>query len=295
MELKEPQWSAENVCVLENQRYYPVVGWSTKLLPTDCSSWCNEDGKKLTKDEAEKQLPAGWRWLGGWKVVVVDLESKHPRDLEGWSYAIDFPAAEWTDAKKTQHFVRRRKWVRRRTNQPDKRQFGVALELAECTEVPGYASPIPTVLVTLRKHLLAGGGLEQVGIFRMECDAGELQKAKDEMNQDAFTGSKDVHVIANLIKLWFRELPSPLLASIENEELPSSPLHGGDNPSSSLSFVGTVLTTIPEPGKSAMEYLLDICVKVVGASHTNRMTAEALANIFTPLLMHPPTDRKSVV
>ena len=45
--------------------------------------------------------------------IVANRARSHPqqevRDIEGWSYAIDFGAAEWHEHKKTHHFVRRRK------------------------------------------------------------------------------------------------------------------------------------------------------------------------------------------
>ena len=94
--------------VWENERHYPWVGWSSKLLPTDRSAWSSSKGKKM---RARDGMPpsAGWRWFGVWQLDVS------LGDSEGWEYAADFSGiiSHWVGTfKKTIHFVRRRRWVR---------------------------------------------------------------------------------------------------------------------------------------------------------------------------------------
>ena len=47
--------------VYENQRFFPIIGWSRKLLPTDRSQYSNVDGSKSLRME-EFVLPNGWKW-----------------------------------------------------------------------------------------------------------------------------------------------------------------------------------------------------------------------------------------
>jgi hypothetical protein len=42
---------------------------------------------------------------------------------------------------------------------------------------------------------------------------------KSQINQGKFTSCKDVNCISNLLKVWFRELPQPLLAEIKPESI----------------------------------------------------------------------------
>ncbi|KAK5979447.1 hypothetical protein GCK32_002849 [Trichostrongylus colubriformis] len=91
-----------------NQRWYPVVGWSSRTLPTDRGAFSNEDGSS-SGDMSGFQLKAdGWRWEEPW-IVDVDVRKC---DKEGWQYASNFVGASWGPSKSVSSFVRRRKWKR---------------------------------------------------------------------------------------------------------------------------------------------------------------------------------------
>mmetsp|Transcript_16747 Transcript_16747/g.23444 ORF Transcript_16747/g.23444 Transcript_16747/m.23444 type:complete len:318 (+) Transcript_16747:62-1015(+) len=101
-----------DVCY-ENFRYYPGVGWSSNLLPTDVFCWSSEDGKNEFKKE---QFPVrtGFQVIADWRV-----SPRYPRfsDQLGWEYAFDFPkpslgvAYSWSPVN-SNSFVRRRRWIR---------------------------------------------------------------------------------------------------------------------------------------------------------------------------------------
>lgn len=108
--------SGENAPIVvecwENQRFYPVVGWSEKVLPVDPPFWSNRTGTK--RASKEDRAPPGWAWVGPWK---VSQESKSGKD--GWIYGTkDFVGCHheigWQseDLPRTT-FVRRRRWVRK--------------------------------------------------------------------------------------------------------------------------------------------------------------------------------------
>jgi len=78
---------------------------------------------------------------------------------------------------------------------------------------------IPTVLVTLKKYLLDTGSLSLNGLFRLTGDEKELKHVKDQLNKGAFTGCTDKHCVANLIKVWFRELPQHVLNVIPKQKI----------------------------------------------------------------------------
>ena len=98
------------VKIWEYQRYYPIAGWSHRMLPTDNKgrgAWINDaDGKKC--DPKEIFSPgADWQWsMDSW-ASVIDSST----DLEGWSYAIE-PTLAYHPRKSMEHFVRRRMWQR---------------------------------------------------------------------------------------------------------------------------------------------------------------------------------------
>ncbi|XP_014245754.1 tectonin beta-propeller repeat-containing protein isoform X2 [Cimex lectularius] len=95
----------------ENQRWYPLEGFSSRLLPTDRYHFSSEDG--LTERSLEKiRVPSmAWQWDSPWRIETV--LNGEPLDHDGWTYAVDFPAI-FCSTKQWTSCVRRRKWVRRR-------------------------------------------------------------------------------------------------------------------------------------------------------------------------------------
>eukprot|EP00754_Rhynchopus_humris_P034342 Rhum_TRINITY_DN15662_c0_g1::Rhum_TRINITY_DN15662_c0_g1_i1::g.161801::m.161801 len=89
-------------CTYEQQRWFPVVGWGAKRLPTDYPEWGM--GKRASKREAIA-IPLGSEWSGPWQ-----LDSTCG-DEDSWEYAGDW---WWSyhDAKKKTDCVRRRRWYR---------------------------------------------------------------------------------------------------------------------------------------------------------------------------------------
>lgn len=95
----------------ENERWIPIDGFSTRLLPTDRYRFSSADG---TVDRAisKIRLPSmAWQWEGDW-TLELQLDGQ-PLDHDGWTYAVDFPA-QYHAKKQWKSCVRRRLWVRNR-------------------------------------------------------------------------------------------------------------------------------------------------------------------------------------
>ena len=92
----------------------------------------------------------------------------------------------------------------------DKSVFGVEPDTIPRVSDMGLEN-IPQVLVTLANYFFENKGDEVLGIFRIAGSDSELHTAKDQLNRGQLEHVKDIHVISNLIKVWFRELPLPLL------------------------------------------------------------------------------------
>ena len=61
----------EAFAVWENERHYPLGGWTANMLPTDRPNFSNGDGtEELFKEEI--RLPsAEWFWLNEWEIDLV--------------------------------------------------------------------------------------------------------------------------------------------------------------------------------------------------------------------------------
>lgn len=93
------------------QRWYPIEGFSSKLLPTDRFRFSSADGT-CDRSMDKIRLPSmAWQWEGDWKIELT--LNGQPLDHNGWTYAIDFPT-QYHPKKQWTSCVRRRLWVRSR-------------------------------------------------------------------------------------------------------------------------------------------------------------------------------------
>ena len=93
----------------ETQRFMPVVGWGKKRLPTDRPEWADRTGKHATSREAiSNKIPNECEWVSEW----VPLGMPGLVDKDSWSYAVDFPSADYHATSHLVDVVRRRIWRR---------------------------------------------------------------------------------------------------------------------------------------------------------------------------------------
>jgi hypothetical protein len=105
----------------ENQRGWFVFGiplFSSKALwnfKIDPAPWVDSKFKPSAVDITNAQVPdPSWRW--DWKSWYVDMSMDV--DEEGWQYSLLFKGSAWHGNHPWFHcFVRRRRWLRKRTKQ----------------------------------------------------------------------------------------------------------------------------------------------------------------------------------
>ncbi|XP_066251035.1 tectonin beta-propeller repeat-containing protein isoform X2 [Euwallacea similis] len=93
----------------ENERWLPIEGFSSRLLPTDRCHFSSAEGT-VERSIDKIRLPSmAWQWEGDWQLELT-LDGQ-PLDHNGWTYAVDFPA-QYYPKKQWKSCVRRRLWVR---------------------------------------------------------------------------------------------------------------------------------------------------------------------------------------
>lgn len=95
----------------ENERWLPLDGFSSRLLPTDRYHFSSQDGTKDRSIDCIRLPSMAWQWEGDWQLELT-LDGQ-PLDHDGWSYAVDFPA-QFGPSKQWKSCVRRKKWIRYR-------------------------------------------------------------------------------------------------------------------------------------------------------------------------------------
>ncbi|XP_054859141.1 rho GTPase-activating protein 9 [Eublepharis macularius] len=103
----------------------------------------------------------------------------------------------------------------------------------------------------------------------------------------------DVHVITGALKLFFRELPEPLIPyGLFDEFIASAKL---PDPKEKVSKLTELVQSLPQPNRDTLHYLLEHLRKVMEHSNANRMTTQNIGIVFGPTLLRHERDVASLV
>ncbi|KAI9689195.1 MAG: hypothetical protein M1822_000933 [Bathelium mastoideum] len=169
---------------------------------------------------------------------------------------------------------------------PVKPVFGVTLE--ELFRRDGTAVPMVVYQCIQAVELF---GLEVEGIYRMSGNSNHINKLKSTFDHDSSrvdfrnpeSFSHDVNSVAGLLKLFFRDLPDPLLtrehysrfieaAQIDDDTVRRDSLHA-------------VINELPDPNYATLRALVLHLHRVAERSAVNRMSSSNLALCFAPTIL----------
>jgi len=134
---------------------------------------------------------------------------------------------------------------------------------------------VPIVLIEMKKFILEHNGVNIEGIFRLAGEQTEIHRIKELMNKKVKWETRDVSAIASLLKIWFRDLPVPILNA-----LPSESMMNFQNATDCVD----AYTQLPEPQHSLMAWLLDLLQQISQNSDVNKMTPQNIAIVVAPNL-----------
>ncbi|XP_008113277.1 rho GTPase-activating protein 9 isoform X3 [Anolis carolinensis] len=119
------------------------------------------------------------------------------------------------------------------------------------------------------------------------------QRCQEERLQLSDPQWDDVHVITGALKLFFRELPEPLVpCSLFDEFIASVKL--SDSKDKVVKLVG-LIQSLPQPNRDTLRYILEHLRKVMEHSDANRMTTQNIGIVFGPTLLRHERDSASLV
>eukprot|EP01112_Ceratiomyxa_fruticulosa_P002144 TRINITY_DN1226_c0_g2_i1.p1 TRINITY_DN1226_c0_g2~~TRINITY_DN1226_c0_g2_i1.p1 ORF type:complete len:346 (+),score=40.40 TRINITY_DN1226_c0_g2_i1:272-1309(+) len=157
--------------------------------------------------------------------------------------------------------------------------FGVDPSGIEVESDAGFV--VPSILIQMKRSLVLHGGLTSEGIFRLAGEQTEIRRIKEIMNRKEYTDSNDLNTIASLIKIWFRELPIPILNALPQESIFYS---------SEIADCVAAFDRLPEPQKTLLNWLMDLLIQVAQHSAVNKMTIQNLAIVVAPNLYDVSTS-----
>ncbi|XP_006734590.2 active breakpoint cluster region-related protein isoform X1 [Leptonychotes weddellii] len=133
-------------------------------------------------------------------------------------------------------------------------------------------------------------GIEEVGIYRISGVATDIQALKavfDANNKDILLmlSDTDINAIAGTLKLYFRELPEPLLT----DRLYPAFMEGIalSDPAAKENCMMHLLRTLPDPNLITFLFLLEHLKRVAEKEPINKMSLHNLATVFGPTLLRP--------
>ncbi|ETL77668.1 hypothetical protein L917_21398 [Phytophthora nicotianae] len=160
-------------------------------------------------------------------------------------------------------------------------QFGLPLEKVPKREVKGYETKLPAVLEMMKTCFLAHDGTTTEGVFRLAPDKQEYNAIKAAINDGSFEDCSDVHIMASLIKGWFRELPVSLFNMLPEQLIAHTCQLKDPKPEVMLHS----LTALPPLHQSVVLWLLDLLNEVVKHENENKMTTKSMAIVMVPNLL----------
>ncbi|TMS04651.1 Protein FAM13C [Larimichthys crocea] len=163
--------------------------------------------------------------------------------------------------------------------------FGVTLEtLREAGQMVGG---IPFVLRDM-VEFLDKNGIEHRGLFRL-CGSvvrtRQLRQRWDRGERVDLEHEQDVPTVASLLKLFFRELPTPIIPEPERKQLVLS-LRGYADEADMNRSLRENLCHLPADNHIILSYLIHFLSRVASHSQSNHMPVENLATIFGPCIFH---------
>ncbi|KAJ3439918.1 rho/rac/cdc gtpase-activating protein [Anaeramoeba flamelloides] len=172
-------------------------------------------------------------------------------------------------------------------NIEETRIFGVPLQVAIEREGRNESSPPSIVeksIMYLEEH-----GLDQEGIYRLSGSMLQMGELKEKFNRGEKVNLetvRDENTVGSLIKLYFRELPEPILTEKYTPRLPK--LSKLDQETQKKRLIH-VYNNIPEVNRAVLRWLFPHLYRVSLQAETNKMTPQNLAIVFAPTLHIPLT------
>ncbi|KAH3765422.1 RhoGAP domain protein [Pelomyxa schiedti] len=124
------------------------------------------------------------------------------------------------------------------------------------------------------------------GIFRLSAATTSIQRAKEAFDRGEIPVYDDVLTAANLLKLYFMELPDCLLTY----ELYDSFLEAGRQQNTIVPLLKGLVNKLPRANQYSLAHLLELLAWIAASSDKNKMNSYNLAVVFGPTLLHNKED-----
>ncbi|XP_050315828.1 GTPase-activating protein CdGAPr isoform X2 [Anthonomus grandis grandis] len=154
---------------------------------------------------------------------------------------------------------------------------------------------VPTVLKSCAEFIEANGIVD--GIYRLSGVTSNIQKLRNAFDEDRVPDLhtedilKDIHSVASLLKMYFRELPNPLCtyqlyqSFVNAVQGCSTAIRNSETDHERLLKMREAVQKLPPPHYRTLDYLMRHLARVANHSSSTGMTTRNLAIVWAPNLL----------
>ncbi|KAI8976777.1 hypothetical protein BDB01DRAFT_844401 [Pilobolus umbonatus] len=183
--------------------------------------------------------------------------------------------------------------MRRNEDSPKRHVFGVPLDEAVRISRVAEGYELPAVVYRCIEYLDAMDAVMEEGLYRLSGSNSTMKALKDKFNQEgdvnllAAKEEYDIHVVAGLLKLWLRDLPTSVLTREHRLDF----LHVIDllDRKDRVNELGRLVSLLPLANYTLLRALTAHLIRVVQHSDINKMTMRNVSIVFSPTLGIPAT------
>ncbi|KAG0746603.1 hypothetical protein G6F33_004821 [Rhizopus arrhizus] len=194
---------------------------------------------------------------------------------------------------RSSHEQAERQKAKQEETKPTKQVFGVALDEAVRLSRISEGYELPAVVFRCIEYLDAKDAVLEEGLYRLSGSNSTMKALKEQFNQEgdvnllAAKNEYDVHVVAGLLKMWLRELPTSVLTREHRMDF----LHVIDllDRKDRVNELGRLVSLLPLANYTLLRALTAHLIRVVKHSDVNKMTMRNVSIVFSPTLGIPAT------
>ncbi|KAM9332290.1 active breakpoint cluster region-related protein isoform 1-T1 [Pholidichthys leucotaenia] len=259
-----PQWNEEFEIELEGSQYLRIL----------CYEKCY-DKSMLNKDDNEIVD----------KIMGKGQVQLDPQTVQSKNWHMDVIEMNGIKVEFSMKFTSRDLSLKRTPSKKQSGVFGVKINVVTKRERSKVPYIVRQCIEEVEKR-----GIDEVGIYRISGVATDIQALKlafDTNTKDILMmlSDMDINAIAGTLKLYFRELPEPLLT----DRLYPAFMEGITlaDPAAKENCMMHLLRTLPDPNLMTFLTLLEHLKRVAEKEPVNKMSLHNLATVFGPTLLRP--------
>uniref|UniRef100_A0A8C4I1D8 Active breakpoint cluster region-related protein n=1 Tax=Dicentrarchus labrax TaxID=13489 RepID=A0A8C4I1D8_DICLA len=264
----EPQWNEEFEIELEGSQYLRIL----------CYENCY-DKSMLNKDDNEIVD----------KIMGKGQVQLDPQTVQSKNWHMDVIEMNGIKVEFSMKFTSRDLSLKRTPSKKQSGVFGVKINVVTKRERSKVPYIVRQCIEEVEKR-----GIDEVGIYRISGVATDIQALKTAFDTNTkdilmMLSDMDINAIAGTLKLYFRELPEPLLT----DRLYPAFMEGIGTSTKELNLptkencMMHLLRSLPDPNLMTFLTLLEHLKRVAEKEPINKMSLHNLATVFGPTLLRP--------